>query len=337
MLENFEKFIDIVTNMANWVNINKQWVFGGIGITVLSWLINILFEDSFTIRFSRSDRRWLMILRRIILTVLIAIVLISSFWLKIIIPLNESKRSEIINEVIGEQQTIQYKKAVEYIKKGKYAEATGLLDGLNYNDSNQLICDIMNVNHLPLTLELEPGDHFLFGLYEQDGDIENGSESIEWIVLDKTENRILAVSRFALDCKPFNEVENNVTWKTSSLRIWLNNDFFNNAFNDNERGIISETKIRDEMVETSDNIFLLSRDEVDRYFVSKKTRRCLPTAYAIKNGAIINANYKYGDTTGNWWLRSDDGSSVIVSFDGNFSHVIDNFRFAVRPTLWLNM
>ena len=53
------------------------------------------------------------------------------------------------------------------------------------------------------------GSTVTFGNYEQ-GD---GQAPIEWVVLDRQEDRALLLSKYALDAKPFHEVEDrNVTW-----------------------------------------------------------------------------------------------------------------------------
>lgn len=87
---------------------------------------------------------------------------------------------------------------------------------------------------------LQSGDLINFGSYEQDNDFANGRELIEWIILSVEKDRALLISRYALDTKPYNDEYNNVTWRTSTLRKWLNNDFFNEAFTAEEKDFIAE-------------------------------------------------------------------------------------------------
>ena len=50
----------------------------------------------------------------------------------------------------------------------------------------------------------------------------DGQAPIEWIVLDWQEDRALLLSKYALDAKPFHEVEDRaVTWAECTLRAWL--------------------------------------------------------------------------------------------------------------------
>ena len=94
---------------------------------------------------------------------------------------------------------------------------------------------------------LNVGDTLVFGTYEQDNDTTNGKEDIEWLVLTKENNKILVVSDKALDCKPYNQSRDYVTWETCSLRNWLNNDFINAAFTAEERAMIPTVTVSADM------------------------------------------------------------------------------------------
>ena len=87
------------------------------------------------------------------------------------------------------------------------------------------------------------GSSFFLGSYEQDGDDTDGSEPIEWIILEIQENRALLASRYALDCLPFHDAEEDVAWADCTLRAWLNEDFWNGAFTEAEREIIRMTDV----------------------------------------------------------------------------------------------
>ena len=78
------------------------------------------------------------------------------------------------------------------------------------------------------------GDSIYFGNYEQDGNEANGAESIEWLVLDQVDNRILVTSKYVLDCQAYHTESTAVTWEDCTLRAWLNGDFFNHAFSEEE-------------------------------------------------------------------------------------------------------
>lgn len=48
------------------------------------------------------------------------------------------------------------------------------------------------------------GDCVEFGTYEQDNDASNGKEAIEWLVLEVQNGKILIISKYGLDCRPYN-------------------------------------------------------------------------------------------------------------------------------------
>ena len=75
----------------------------------------------------------------------------------------------------------------------------------------------------------------IFGSYEQG----SGQAPIEWIVLDRQQDRVLLLSKYTLESKPFHEVEDwDVTWADCTLRSWLNGDFLAKAFSEEERALI---------------------------------------------------------------------------------------------------
>lgn len=194
---------------------------------------------------------------------------------------------------------------------------------------------------------LTEGDILEFGMYEQDNNSSNGKEPIEWIILEKEENKILVISKYALDCKPYHSSWDNITWNECSLRRWLNGTFYNQAFDESEKEHILSTHVKAERnpgydtnpgSSTTDKVFLLSVKEVNKYFSSDKNRKCTPTDYAIAQESYTNKTY-----TKQWWLRSpgpvqyyaalvdQDGS---VSFSGYGAVYVDR---AVRPTMWIDM
>ncbi|MBR4435074.1 MAG: hypothetical protein IKS90_03130 [Clostridia bacterium] len=196
------------------------------------------------------------------------------------------------------------------------------------------------------------GDTYVFGAYEQDNDTSNGKEEIEWIVLDKQGSSLLLISKYALDCKPYNEAYAVVTWETCTLRGWLNNEFINEAFGSDEKAMIQTTQVKnDDNAEygtaggndTDDKVFLISIDEAERYFSSDAARECEATDYAVNNGVVPSAVYTAGgNPTCWWWLRSPGADShcavhveCVCGVKLSGCHVY-NDTHAVRPALWVN-
>lgn len=187
-----------------------------------------------------------------------------------------------------------------------------------------------------------------FGTYEQDCDASNGKEKIEWIVLAKEEDRILLLSKYALDCKTYHTTFEDVTWEECTLRRWLNGDFIDAAFSDEERKKIATLIVSVEENSyydgnpgnaTLDKIFLLSISEANQYFSSDIPRQCKATKYAKTQG--IYENEVTGYTW--WWLRSPGyllGYAPCVRSVGSvdeYGHKVDTNNNAVRPALWVKL
>lgn len=197
--------------------------------------------------------------------------------------------------------------------------------------------------------DVKQGDIVVWGSYEQDNDLKNGKEPIEWIVLYNNGNEALLLSKYALDCEAYHDESKSVTWEESSLRKWLNNEFYENAFDIRERKIIKP-------LDNKDNVFLLSEFDVvnpdygfsDDYKETDIKRRCTGTAYAIARGLFIvpfpKATTKTidGENTCWWWLSSPGmkpGLASRVGYDGYvFSYGEEIIEcLGVRPAIVVNL
>ena len=145
-----------------------------------------------------------------------------------------------------------------------------------------------------------------------------------------------------------------MTWESCSLREWLNGTFLNNAFGTKEQTHILKTNVSAEKnpkystvpgESTTDKAFLLSINEINKYFSSNyNARRCILTAYAKANGAYTSSGYmKDGTSTCCWWLRSPGNIQncvAIVNIDGsvNYYGMYANYDvFCVRPAMWIDL
>lgn len=92
---------------------------------------------------------------------------------------------------------------------------------------------------------------------------------------------------------------------------------------------------------TQDHVFLLSYQEVMRYFGSPEDRICTPTPYAIEIGADTREYSGHITEAGWWWLRSPgekEHHAAFVNFDGNcYSNAVGNEYLSVRPAMWVDL
>lgn len=204
------------------------------------------------------------------------------------------------------------------------------------------------------------GDLFTIGRYEQDNDLDNGPEAIQWRVLDKKDGKLLVISDKALDyisyCYKWDQVEKSV-WATSCSRGWLNNYFMQTAFTPAEQARISLSDIHtdpspgfdnDPGPDTQDYVFLLSAQETEQYFPTAESRRVLLSDYVHPHNKIRINRQGWGTNAtrihGDWGLRSPNKY-------GTFAYILDyqtiywtagdiwydggGFEGDVRPAMWI--
>lgn len=105
-----------------------------------------------------------------------------------------------------------------------------------------------------ITGELAVGNVVTFGSYEQDADFSNGKEPLEWDVIGQKGDAYLLITHYVIDGKKFddsssdntlqaneNKTSAQVTWAKSSIRAWLNGEFYNGAFTKEDQAKIRQT------------------------------------------------------------------------------------------------
>lgn len=200
-------------------------------------------------------------------------------------------------------------------------------------------------------------------------------ESLEWRVLDPSTGLIMC--EIIIDSQPYSNtrycsvIDSEYTYfndsythyasdyETSSIRAWLNNDFYNIAFTSAEQSTIATTTLNNDGYctlvgraghedfdgnDTNDKIFLLSYNEAtnNRYGFNDTTRQTLSSDYAKCQGVKVKTSNSYLGEYG-WLLRSSSdasGGCCWVNYSGKVcssSNMVDNSSKGVRPALKLNM
>ena len=153
-------------------------------------------------------------------------------------------------------------------------------------------------------------------------------------------------------CKPNGSKISAAGWEHSTLRRLLNGDFQRRAFTGRERKRIFRPGSENEgfpgagesVNDVSDPVFCLSAAETELYFGSADGRRCLPTAFAMRDGC--GSQYDKESRYCWWWLRNGgrDASSkvpepchaAVVDPDGNIDYdgfSVSQRRISVRPAI----
>jgi len=261
----------------------------------------------------------------------------------------------IVNIFGGNSMDKKYDEALALLDEGKKEEAYEIFTGIKrYKDSADLASDIFAETKLEGLLTAEVADSITFGKYEQDNDLENGTEPIEWIILDKIEdgqtNRILVLSKYALDCVIFDDTltTDDITWQESYMRRWLNRTFLPTAFDTVEERLIESVLLTDDKAnpyDKEDRVFLLSYSEFEKYiYQNPGLRKCAATAYTKAMGAYTSKeDPEQEEETCYWWLRTvghNFRSMVCVSDTGSYGYsgyLVTDEKRAVRPAIWLDL
>jgi hypothetical protein len=183
----------------------------------------------------------------------------------------------------------------------------------------------------------------------------------DWRVLEVDGDRALLLSDKVLEERSYHNTMTNITWATSDIREYLNDEFFNSFSATDKARIAQVTNTNPDNPwfgtaggeDTDDYIFLLSLDEVVRYFGdSGQLANGNPdNPWGIDdqfNAArivrcIVSSCWCHSETYGHqWWLRSPGGgSSDAAGVDDGGSVDVDgyivNSYLGVRPALWVNL
>lgn len=110
--------------------------------------------------------------------------------------------------------------------------------------------------------EVEIEKHFLEKA-KKGTEIKFGAD--KWVVLKRTDSAVLLLKQEAFDKRTFHDTKEDVAWAQSSLRTYLNGEFVQKEFSEQEIALIQDTTNVTDGVSTTDKIFILSKEEVKKY------------------------------------------------------------------------
>ncbi len=177
-----------------------------------------------------------------------------------------------------------------------------------------------------------------------------------WRVLDINQDRMLIITEDITELRWYHSDFVDTTWADCELRKYLNDEFYN-TFNQNEKAriIAVENHNPDNSwfktkggTNTTDNIFLLSLEEVCKYFGDSKENLNIKgkQKWLISDENDQNRQAKYGNEF-HWWRLRSQGyygrTSASINSKGNV-YVRGNGIYGrpkdgggVRPALWLKL
>lgn len=193
------------------------------------------------------------------------------------------------------------------------------------------------------------GDQITFGKYND--------QPIEWVVLYISNNtRALVISKDILDIMPYDI--SCAEWSKSSLKKWLNQDFYSNSFNSFEKKYLTTVR------EDSDEIIsILSGQEINQYCIPPSYLKANPTPFAKSHApnylnqvlsstassltAVVTSlsgfrinKLKQADES-SWWVKDTRTESVRAYWVNKEGSVetqepyLKSQSLGVRPAMWL--
>jgi hypothetical protein len=191
----------------------------------------------------------------------------------------------------------------------------------------------------------------------------------EWRVLEVSGGKALLLSEYVIEEKAYHSEwvglyalpPEGVTWAECDLRDWLNGDFYN-SFGEADRARISQTRVENKDnqwygspggEDTEDYIFLLSLEEVVKYFGDSGKFANRPEGEPSRLLDDYNkARMTYGLDNPNgvwWWLRSPgvDNNRNVAYVDTDGAIDFPGIRacgwggefepLGVRPAMWVSL
>ena len=269
-------------------------------------------------------------------------------------------RKEVLEEIrklysykinAGNEKIDAYYKGIKLYSSAKYEECRELLLSIpNFLDSS--LISKKAFTHVLESVSI--GSKLVFGFF---------NKPIVWRVLDHQNNKLFLLSEYGIEEKSLYEsdVPNSPSWRSTTIRKWLNGDFYSRSFNDFEKKLIADTSISPDKVDTLrnyikesrlfekinhkvygtnesdtvDKCFLLSLDELYKYMPNEEDRK-FNKAWLLRTMISI---YREG---GAGWFNLYYGTFVnrgkpIPIIVGGSSDESRKTTFIIRPALWLNL
>ena len=192
------------------------------------------------------------------------------------------------------------------------------------------------------------GDIVTLGRWEQDGKTENGAEPIEWIVLAAENGKALLISKYCLDAQPFDQSLKDKSWALCSLRRWLNGDFLQSAFSEEEQLMLismheinqsgARKKYSSMPYDSPDRVIVPDIEE-QNFFADTREDRLAAGATPYAASKASPEVIEKPDAVLYWvhfTLDPDNPQSVLT--DGpSYTYGLPEATGLVRPMIWVRM
>lgn len=193
------------------------------------------------------------------------------------------------------------------------------------------------------------GDTMFFGRYPHKG---QKTEPIEWYIAENSALKLLLVSKYYLD---YHRYGDKADWKNSSIRKWLNEDFYAKAFTSAEKKCIfpvdtmqekySLPMTQNDSLKKLDYVFILSLKEEEKYFEGSESLKwaTVPTLYAQIKAGWADERCWMRTSHPLWEAPKKTADSLCVPYvkqteetNSPVRSCACNMKLAVRPAIWVD-
>jgi len=262
----------------------------------------------------------------------------------------KDSKEQAENAIRTHKQQI-YDNAMQSINDANYHNAITLLESIpDFLDSNEQAKNAKKMAMLAAEKArmdalktAEVGDKIFIGDYS-------------WTVLDVRDNMMLIISDRGLGYRRYEHNDLGNTWEHSNIRSYLNGYFYEKQFSEDEKEKIIEVVNKNKANpwyesdggnDTSDRVFLLSLEEVVRYFGDSGLYDNQPEERDPRNlrrTEYIDDQFNFWRSISvGWWLRtpgsrprSSSHSFTCVLLDGRIKVSGETGSMHIRPALWVS-
>ena len=236
---------------------------------------------------------------------------------------------------------IKNDKSINYVIGGAFGLSCVCLAVLLFSSMKSYVEDIYPI---------EVHNVIQFGRYEQNNNMEDGEDELSWTVHKlKDADTALLVCDSCIYALPYNDSGSDNSWTESTLRSWLNTDFYTSAFTSEEQSIIkqhenSTGRLSDESSATIGETY--GEDELtsDKIFVPDLSETWMNEGVSISDYAlnIYFDFYEKSDNYERYWTRCPYGEKLnwangaVEGKDAYFMLSPNEYAF-VRPCFYANV
>ena len=168
-----------------------------------------------------------------------------------------------------------------------------------------------------------------FGRYPQTK--EGEEQPILWRVLESTDGVVYLLSESILDVAMLHSVAFGYPgWAEADVNLWLQKDFIQKAFTEEEQAALKETELGRASLPSSDDLKNKAYG-----FATNQSRRALGTPWADSQGLFF---YRHKGHSPYWTRTPSDRPHAhrSIKLEGNLGYLgVTNRDMGIRPVIWL--